>query len=70
MMEGKINASEFNKAEILYQPKHNTQALHVREGGWGILFRFIICIINTDGFGRSSEEKKKSLPSGGAETKY
>lgn len=67
MMEGKINASELNKAEKLYQQKHKTQrAILVREGG--VLFRFIIWIINTDGFGRSSE--KISLPPCGAETKH
>lgn len=35
MMEGKINACEFNKAEILSQRKHNTHRLFmcVRAGG-------------------------------------
>lgn len=67
-MEGKMNASEFNKAEILSQRKHNTHRLSVCVCRGGIFFRFIIWIINTDVSGRRSE--KISLPFCGAEIKY
>lgn len=69
MMEGKINASELNKAEKLYQPKHKTQrAILGREGVEESFLDLLFGLLILMGLGEVV--RKISLPLCDAETKH